>query len=193
MAKKSETLIPKIIKANSREDAINILKETIQMLNLSNEYVALNEVKDILEEHKRTLKEITDRNRELAAPRCYEDVNDLRLELSFLYRDVSDALSYKVNSSKIFFENDRTAVRADAILAMASNEEVQDKVKAKSPSALREIYGATKEYKEYSNNASISYGLYKELEGLLNAIKMQSDALSSEAKYLLTIKITDVK
>ena len=64
---------------------------------------------------------------------------------------------------------------------------------AKSTSALRDIVGIAGSYKEYISNASVSYGLYQELNNILNSIRMFIDLLSGSIKNEQIILMKDAK
>lgn len=192
-SKKSDVLVPQIIAAKTNEEAIEVLKNTLKVLNLSTDYVDLNNTKYELDEFNRQYKEISDRYRKLQSPKNFDDIQEIRIDLNFLFRDIVDALSFSINKNKIYFEEQKSVVRAESMLHIADDEIIQGKVKAKSTGSLRDIYGAAEGTKEYVNLAAISYGLYKALETLLNSIRMLTDSLASEGKHLLSIEIKDAK
>ncbi len=191
--KKSEKFVQQIIDASDRQGAIEILKAVLDDLYLSDSYVDLVHLKDMLSTFKKEYTEISDAYRLLTVPRKYNDVHEIRVNLNFLYRDISDALSFEVNRLKIFYEEAKTTTRADAMLSLSDNESVQKKVKAVSTSSLRDIVGADSAYKEYVRLASISYGLYQELANTLTSIRQMIDSVASEEKVLFEIEKRDVK
>ena len=75
------------------------------------------------------------------------------------------------------------------MIHMKSNEEFN----AKSASAARELIGGHDGYREYTTLVSMSYGIWKEKNGLLDSIKLFTDALASRAKRELEIEREDVK
>jgi len=192
-SKKSEKLVPLIINAKTEQDAVEVLKQTLKILNLTSDYVELNNLKYELNDFEAKFKKVADSYKELGTPKRYIDVHTIRVELNFLYRDITDALAFSINQNKIYFEEQKTVVRAESMLELRDDEALQDKVKAKSTSALRDIYGAAEGTKEFVNLASISYGLYKNLETLLNGVRMLTDSIASEEKYLLMVETRDVK
>lgn len=191
--KKSEKFISQIVEANTREGAIDILKAVMEDLYLSSGYVTLVHLKDKLSTFKLEYTYSSDLYKTLETPRRYEDVHQIRVDLNFLYRDIADELSFEINRLKIFYEEAKTTTRAEAILSLSGNEEVQKKVKATSASALRDIVGADDVYKEYVNLASISYGLYQDLLNTLTSIRQMIDSIASEEKVLFEIEKRDVK
>lgn len=191
--KKATILVPQIIAARTNEEAIEVLKNTLKVLNLSADYVDLNNTKYILDDFSNQFKEISNRYKELSSPKSFNDIQEIRIDLNFLFRDIVDALSFSINQNKIYFEEQKSVVRAESMLHIADDEIIQGKVKAKSTGSLRDIYGAAEGTKEYVNLAAISYGLYKGLETLLNSIRMLTDSLASESKYLLSVEVKDAK
>lgn len=179
---KSEALIPLIIEANTEEGAVNVLIKTLEVLHLSQNYFHLVDLKDQMDEFKSKFSQITDRYKEIPVPRLYESLHELRVELSFLSRDFTDALAFEINKSKIFHEERKTEARAAGMMELKSNEDFQNKMKAGSASALREMVGASGVYQEYINLASFSYGLYQEYHKVSDAMKLFNDALASECR-----------
>lgn len=177
----------------SKKDAVEVLEEVLSALHLSNDYTTLVGLKTRLKEFEKQYREITDDLRSLSFPRKYEDVHNIRTELNFLYRDISDELSFEINRTKIYYEEYKTVQRAASIENIKNDETLQEKFKAKSTSALRDIVGADGDYEEYVALASISYGLFQNLISLLNSIRMTTDTLAAECKNILSINIKDVK
>lgn len=188
--KKAAELVPLIINAKTKEEAIAAIRKTMELLNLTSDYVILNSLKTELEQFEVQYGEIERRYRELAVPRSYEDVHSIRVDLNFLYRDVSDRLSFDVNKNKAYWEECRTAVRGEAMLDLNAQEDLPMK---KSVSALENLWGTSSKYKEYMVNFSMAYGMYKNLDTLLNSMKAFIDALSSEERHILTILSKDPK
>lgn len=191
--KKSKELIPMIIAASDREAAINVLSSTLEALNLRSELSTLNELKNSLEDFKKDFSDLNNNYLELAEPRSYSDLHEIRLELNTLYRRVSDELSFEVNKRKVYYEEVKTAVRAQAIFEQASNPETQAIFKTKSTSALRDIYGKSKIMEDYIVENAVSYGLWQELSALLQGIKMLIDSAASEEKHALYIEQNPLK
>ena len=116
-----------------------------------------------------------------------------RTALNFCYRDISDNYSFEVYKHKVFWEESKTSVRAESMRKLKDDEEVQKIFSTKSASAVRDIVGLDSGYKSYISNASISYGLYQELNTLLNSIRMFIDLLASAIKTEHIIQQKDVK
>jgi N12 class adenine-specific DNA methylase len=186
--KKSKELIPMIIAASDREAAIKVLSTTLEALNLRSELSTLNELKNSLDEFKKEFADLNSNYLELAEPRSYSDLHEIRLELNTLYRRVSDELSFEVNKRKVYYEEVKTAVRAEAIFEQAINPDTQAIFKTKSTSALRDIYGKSKIMQDYIVENAVSYGLWQELSALLQGIKMLIDSAASEEKHALYIE-----
>lgn len=190
MSKKSATLIPKIIQAGNTEQAITVLNEVLKTLHFSSDYLELVALKDELDDYNSRFNDI--------CKNCVEEndistLNNMRIELNFLFREISDKLVFEVNKQKVFFEEQKTITRAHGMMEIRENESVQGKLKATSTTALRDIVGLSDEYKENVACISMSYGLYKQLEMLLNGIRMMTDSLASKVNTERTILMKDVK
>lgn len=186
--KKAGELIPKIISADTKEKAIEVLNDTLEALYLTNNYTQLVHLKDSLNGYEVKYKEISNEYRSLDSPRRFNDVHGIRVDLNFLYRDIVDELDFEINRLKIYYEEQKTVVRASSMVSLKEDEDFQSKIKANSTSALRDIVGADDGYKEFVSLASISYGLYQNLRDLLNSIRLMTDSLASESSYLKRIE-----
>lgn len=186
--KKAGELIPKIISAKTKEDAIEVLNDTLEALYLKNDYTELVHLKDTLNEYEKQYKEISDTYRSLVSPRRFEDVHGIRVDLNFLYRDIVDDLDFEINRWKVYTEERKSTVRGESLIDLKNDQSVQDQIKATSTSALRDIMGLSSHYQEYTTLSSISYGLYQNLRDLLNSIRLMTDSLASESSYLRRIE-----
>jgi hypothetical protein len=188
---KSKELIPKIVDASNKEEAIKVLHDVLQALYLTNNYTDIVKLKDDFTEQKEKYNRITNEydveEKDLAL------MIETRTRLNFLYRDISDRFSFDINRLKIFFEEYKTSVRAESMKNLKSDTEIQELFNAKSTSALRDIVGISSKYQEYIANASISYGLWQELNNVLNSIRMFIDLLASQIKHEQLILQKDVK
>jgi len=187
--KKSKILIPMIQNASSTDEAIQVIIKTLELLDLSVEYSTLKERKELLETFRDEFKEVELSYRELGAPRAFNDIHEIRLELSYLYTRMSDELTYDVNRYKVYWEEFKTVARANSMLELAQDKEIQGKIKATSTSALRDIYGASDKMVEYTQMYSMAYGLWKELDSLATSITNLANAIAAEEKYLLKIEL----
>jgi hypothetical protein len=124
MSSKSRELLPKIVGASNNNEAIEVLHDVLELLHLSNSYTDLVKVRDDLTEQKQIFAEIT--NTYNNSEKSIEVMMDFRKDLNFLYRDISDKFSYTVNKNKIFFEEQKTAVRAEAMKNLKENNEAQE-------------------------------------------------------------------
>lgn len=188
---KAKELIPKIINASDKQEAIEVLHDVLKALHLTNSYTDLVNLKDGLIDYEERYRTITDGFEK--SKKTVEDMLNARLALNFLYRDISDNFTFAINSQKIFWEEKKTAVRGESILKLRHDEKVQESFKTKSTSALRDIVGLDESYKEYITNASISYGLYQQLINFLNSIKQFIDYLASAIKNEHLIQQQDAK
>lgn len=186
--KKSAELIPKIVGATTQKEAVETLQAILEALHLKNTYVDLMGLKDTLGELEMQFKDMRKEYRELPVPKTYSSVQDIRTKLSLLYTDIVDTLDFDVNRLKVYYEEKKTQIRAESMISLKEDEAFQGKIKASSPSSLRDIVGADESYKEYIVLASISYGLWSNLKSLLSGIKLLTDSLSSETRNLYNIE-----
>lgn len=194
MSKKSELLVPKVIQAVDRESAIKVLEEILDVLHLSNEYTDLLKLKDDINVFQEEYKSIVDTYESLPVPREYEELSEMRDKIAFLYRDIQDGLAFEVNKLKIFWgEDKKTSVRGNSMLELRSREDIKIGKKDLTASAIEKLYGVTDEYQEFVNLQSFSYGMYKELEQLLQSMKLLSDSIASQCNHALIILRRDVK
>lgn len=188
---KSKELIPKIINASDKNEAVEILHDVLELLHLSDSYTNLVKVRDDLAEQKQIFREITDAYN--STDKTIDVMMTFRKDLNFLYRDISDKFSYIVNKQKIFFEEEKTSVRAKSMENLRNNKEAQEIFKTKSVTGLRNIVGFDASYQEYISNAAVSYGLYQELSSILNSIRMFVDMVAGQIKYEQLVLQKDVK
>ena len=193
MAQKSAELIPQIIEANTLVQAVEVIQNTLKLLYLTTSYTEIVGLQDILKTYEEEYRKISDVYRSLEQPRSYEDIHAIRIDLNFLFRDISDTLSFDVNRLKIWFEETKTVQRGNSMKNLLDNEEVQAKFKAKTSSSLRDIVGLDGDYVEHTSCQSISYGLYQNLANLLNSIRQMIDSISSEERREMIILQKDVK
>lgn len=194
--KKSADLIPLIIKAVDKDSAVDVLNKTLEYLHLTSDYVTLVNLKDRMEFYQSQYDEIIQHYKSLSFPRSYQDLAQVRDELSFTYRDIQDELSFEVNKLKILFGEDRKAtVRAESMISAKENEELKktNNNKPLSLSSLDRVYGISDEYQEYMNLYALAYGLYHGLMNILASIRLMSDSVASQAAHSLTVLQKDAK
>lgn len=191
MSNKAKDLIPKIIKASSKKESIDVLNDVLEALYLTNNYTDIVRIKDNLTEQKEKYRKVTDTYEN--GERDMEAMLNTRTELNFLYRDISDGFSFDINRLKIFYEECKTSVRAESMKNLKGDLEIQEIFNAKSTSSLRDIVGLSDTYREFIANYSIAYGLFKELESLLNSVRMFIDLMSSSIKSEQIILMKDAK
>lgn len=188
---KAKELLPKIMEATSKTEAIEVLHSVLQALYLTNNYTDIVALKDRLKEKEEEYSTIT--NNYESSEKELSDMIDTRTSLNFLYRDISDSFTFDVNRLKIFYEEQKSSIRALAIKDLKEDVEAQEMFNAKSTSALRDVMGYSSIYREFTANYSIAYGLYKNLETLLNSIRMFIDLMSSTIKTEQLILQKDAK
>jgi len=190
---KSASLLPVIIAADTEDKAIQALIEVTEALHLSQNFYFLVELKDRMNEYKQKYKDLTERYRSIPTPRPYQSLHELRMELSFLSRDFADEFAFEINKAKIFHEERKTEARATGMLELRDNKEFQQKLKATSASALREMVGASGVYQEYIALAAVSYGLYQEFHKVGDSMKLFNDSLASECREVQYHDLKDAK
>lgn len=188
---KSKDLIPKIINAGTKKEAIEVLNDVLEALYLTNNYTDIVRLKDSLTEYKERYRKLTDKYEK--SDRDIQSMLGTRTDLNFLYRDISDKFSFDINRLKIFYEECKTSVRAESMKNLKADTEIQEIFNAKSTSSLRDIVGLSDTYREFIANYSIAYGLFKDLETLLTSVRMFTDLLASSIKTEQTILMKDVK
>lgn len=188
---KAKNLLPNIVKASNDKEAVKVLYDILEALHLSESYTNLIKIRDEFSDYKENYNRITDGYN--SSSKSVEDMLNTRLSLNFLYRDIVDKFSYSINKNKIFFEEAKSSYRADAMKELKEDKETSEIFNTKSTSSLRDIMGYSNLYREYTSNASISYGLYQELNNTLNSIRQFIDLLASSIKQEQLILQKDVK
>jgi hypothetical protein len=191
--KKSLPLVEAMVAATTKEEAIKVLNNVLESLHLTTNYLRLVELKDIMDGYSKEYGEIINSYRELESPISYEELSNIRTNLNFLYRDCSDALSFEIGKLYLYYKEGKTLARGNAMKDLKDNEEFQKDFKTKSLSGLRDVLGMSGVYDSWVTNQAVAYGLWKGLDTLLNAIRMFTDTVSSEAKRELFILQKDVK
>lgn len=186
MSNKSAELIPLIIEAKTKEDAVKILTTTLEILHLSTSYTEMVRLRDRLNHYQSEFKRLTAGLDTEGVIIEYQALNESRMSLGFLFRDIQDELSAPINSNKIYYEEVKTVRRAEGMQELKGSEVAKD-FKATSASSLRDLVGASETYAKYSAEYSIAYGNYKTLENLLNSIRLVLDAIASREKHELII------
>lgn len=190
--KKSANLIPLIISAKNHEEAVEVLKSTTDALHLTTSYYHLIDLKNQLDAFQSRFNQFKVDIKSLTVPKEYSDLHNIRLELNFLHMELVDDLAFEINKTKIYWEENKTAVRAEGMLELKKNEKFQSNIKATSTSALRDVVGKANIYKEYINMSAISYGNYMEFQKLVESIKLLTDSIASESKDAMHIKHKNV-
>lgn len=188
--KTSSEILEGIIKAKNKDEAKEIIYDTLRALHIATDYKELKGYKDQLDDFQAEFSDISSDYAELAVP-SLEDLQSLRNRLNFLYRDLADSLSFEVNRLKIHYEEYKTVQRYKSMKDVQSNESIEFKVG--SASAARELIGADEGYQRYITLASFSYGLWQDFRDLQNAIKMMTDNIAARYKTERDVQIKDVK
>ena len=120
---KAKELIESIVLAKDFEEAKNIVIDLMTELNMREDYSALMYQHNALKGFQGDFKALQESYKKLGDIKKYNDVNTIRVNCSFLYREISDALSSKVNFAKKFHEENKTVSRAKARQDLISKEE----------------------------------------------------------------------
>lgn len=94
---KAAELLPKMVEVKNKTEALEVLYQILQSLHLTNNYTDLVKIKDELEEKKTAFHSITDAYGK--SEKTLQTLMDYRQHLSFLYRDVVDQFSFKINKN----------------------------------------------------------------------------------------------
>jgi len=188
---KAKEIIERIVVAKDFGEAKAIVIDLMTELNMREDYSALMYQHNALKGFQSDFKELQDSYIALGDIKNYSAVNTVRTNCSFLYREISDALSSKVNFAKKFHEEGKTVSRAKARQDLISKEEKD--AKKRSETLIREYIGESDVYDEWVKLNAMAYANYQELISLLESIRLFSDALASESRGLYMIESKDVK
>lgn len=188
---KAKDLIPRIIDASDKKEAIEVLNDVLAALHLTHKYTDMVKLKDELEEEKENFERIL--HGYDMSDKTIDDMLNCRLSLNFLFRTITDKFSFEINKTKIYFEENKSTVKADSIKYLKLDQEATEIFNAKSATALKDVIGYAPQMREYTTLYAIAYGLYKELDGLLNSIRQFIDYLASAIKNEQIIKMQDAK
>ena len=185
--KKAGELLLQIVASQNEESALIVLNNILSELYLTSDYTFLVKLKDVMKDYQRQFKDICSAYN--SSGKTYHEIDEIRTNCAFLFREINDELSFDIDRLKIHHEMDKTVRRYTAMVNMKDDVHF----KTKSASAVREIIGGDPGYIEHVSLSSMSYGLWKEKSGLLDSIKLFTDALSSRARLEFTIETQDVK
>lgn len=195
--KKSKELIPIIMGAETREEAIEALRKTVEALHLSDDELHLISLKDRMNEFQAEFKAIVKRVKDLNFNFDSETSLELRLECNFLYQQISDEIVFEINKAKVLYEERKTIYRAEGLAELRNDEALLEELnpgkKKISDTALRDNLGKSKTYSRYTNRAGFSYGLYKEVHSLLEGINNLSNSLSSVTRHRQEVERRDAR
>ena len=188
--KKAAILIDEIVSAKNRDEGIEVLHNILEALHLSQSYTKMVSISDELIKFSAKVKQIEDKIDD--SVKTHEELNDIRFELDTLYRKVNDALTHKVDSAKIYYDEIKSTRRYEALVNLKDSQKAKD-MGAKSPSALETIIGGDASYTRLAVEKSISYANYKKLERLLKNIERLGNTVASREKRELIILGKDPK
>lgn len=191
--KKSGLLVEEIIKASNRDEAIATLNNVLKALYLNSDYTELVGYKDKLNVFQTDFNKLSKELEALEIPHKYTDIHVFRQKFNFIYRELVDELVFDISRLRVLWGDDRRTMVRGEVISQLQEEKAVEGGKKPSISSLRETYGDSDSYKEWYQNKSVSYGLYKQLNSLLESIRLHLDSLASEEKSLLLIDRNDVK
>lgn len=188
--KKSTQLIDKIIAAKNKIEAIEILNDTLEVLHLSKRYTEMVAITDEIQTFTKELNLIDNKIND--SIKTHEELNEIRHELDRLYIKVNDSLTHKVSVAKIYYDEIKSTRRYEALSNLKDSDTAKN-FKAKSTSALETIIGGDDNYAQLASEKAISYGNYKQLEGLMKGIERLGNTVASREKRELIILGKDTK
>lgn len=190
---KSEDLIPQIIEAKDKSDAVEVMKNVLNILNFSNEYAEISKLANELEEDKDYFTALTD-----SIEDCKGDIHklfDMKLKLNYFYRDTGDKYKFKAHQWKIFWQEVKTQRRAEAMANIKENPDILESmsIKSASASALREIIGADAGYQEFIKTYPLAEGFQKSVDNFLDVIYQFTNTVASMIAFEKNVEMKDQK
>lgn len=190
---KNEDLIPQIIEAKDKQDAITVMKSVLQILNFSNDYVEISKLANELEEDKEYFTALTD-----SIEDCKGNIQklfDMKVKLNYFYRDMGDKYKFKAHKWKIFWQEVKTQRRAEAMANIKESPDILESmsIKSASASALREIIGADSGYQEYIKTYPLAEALQKSVDNFLDVIYQFTNTVASMIAFEKNVELKDQK
>lgn len=190
---KSEDLIPQIIEAKDKSDAIEVMRNVLSILNFSNEYAEISKLANELEEDKDYFTALTDTIED-----CKGDIQklfDMKIKLNYFYRDMGDKYKFKAHLWKIFWQEVKTQRRAEAMSRLKEDPDILESmsIKSASASALREIIGADAGYQEFIKTYPLAEGFQKSVDNFLDVIYQFTNTVASMIAFEKNVEMKDQK
>lgn len=176
---KSEKYLERIVEAKNKEEAIDLLREIADDLGIGQSYGMLVYIKERLGLHKAAYNQLKEQLKAEAVPDV-KFLQNLRMEAIHCYQTLVDELGAEINRLKINYGDDRKSeVRGTILTELMHDEEFKAENKAKSVSALKEIYSVHNSYKEWLSCSAMSYGLWNDYRDTLKYINMFIDSVAA--------------
>ena len=188
--KKASDFISEIVEAATAEQAIKILKELYNVVNPPSDYESLFKIKTMLQEYSKDLIKISKPLEDNLL--TYEELSDIRKDLNFFFRNLSDELTNVVAFNKLYTEEVKTQIRGESLQRLQNSQVAKD-FNIKSTNALRDVLGLDSKYQQYIKENALAYANYKTLEGLLNSTIKMIDLVASRERREQIILQRDVK
>lgn len=189
MSEKSQQIVKAIIDCDNGKEAVVVIKDIIKALNMNQDSETINGLVTGLDALSKTFEDLESEYRGLEIPKPIEEVQRIRTEANFIYRQLADEFVFPVSRLKTLFDEKKTTERAKGLNSLKEDEKYSNIAK----SSLRDYLGAAENYQEWMNNFSIVYGAYSQMRALMDSIKQFTDSLASEIRSLQQVEVRDAK
>lgn len=187
MSKTSEQIIQEIKQCKDTGEAKKIIKEIISALNMSRDMESMTAMSNAMKQKAKEFEALQTSYDQLEVPRPLHEVQDIRTQANFIYREFVDEFVFDVVRLKALLEESKTIERATALSWLQENK------KDLAKSTLRDYLGDAPNYSKWSREWALAYANYQYLLKTLDGIKMFADTLASELRGLGQVEKTDVK
>lgn len=189
---KAEKYLDKIIAAQDRDSSIEVLRELAADLGIGQSYGKLLYLKERLDLHKKAFRDLQASFKEQVVPDL-RFLQDLRMEATYAYQEVVDDL-FDIPRLKIAYDsNKKSEVRSTILTELILDEDFKTKHKAKSISALKEVYADHNSYREWMSCSALSYSLWDSYKETLEYIRFFIDGLASKIRTEQSATRMDLK
>ena len=115
MSDTAKQLVDKIVECTDQLCAVDIIKEVISNLKVSQNYQRMVEVERGIRELESAFQELQEEFHRMELPRQYTLVQETRTRANFIYRELVDNYVHEVNRVKMLLEESKTIERAKAL------------------------------------------------------------------------------
>jgi hypothetical protein len=189
MSNKAKQIIQDIKACEKDADAVSIIKEIMAALNMSQDAETINRLIAGLEELSDKFEQLEAAYKEIETPKDISEVQKIRTEANFIYREIADDYVFDVSRLRTLFEELKTVERAKGLNELKEDERYSNIGK----SYLRDYLGAAENYQEWMVSYSLAYGAYSKMRSLMDSIRMFTDSLAGEIRSLQQVEIKDAK